>query len=182
MFSRTEIKDEIKTFEFNEENYEDFIEYLWDIIQKNFNQGFTKGLMVFNTIKSSRLVFEKLSEFMEDKLWEDESLDWGDVEIDLLNSSLMPSTKREIISKINNFDDNQKYILISTQSIEAGVDVSFDFVVRDFAIIDSIEQVRGRCNRSRELNKRFNDEFIKGNVYLTKETVISLNIFMKRKK
>lgn len=168
LFSRTEIKDEIKTFEFNEENYEDFIEYLWDIIQKNFNQGFTKGLMVFNTIKSSRLVFEKLSEFMEEKLWEDESLDRGDVEIDLLNSSLMPSTKREIISKINNFDDNQKYILISTQSIEAGVDVSFDFVVRDFAIIDSIEQVRGRCNRSRELNKRFNDEFIKGNVYLTK--------------
>ena len=168
LFSRTEIQDNIKTFEFNEDNHEEFIEYLWDIIQKNFNQGFTKGLMVFNTIKSSRLVFEKLSEFMEDKLWEDESLGWGDVEIDLLNSSLMPSTKREIISKINNFDDDQKYILISTQSIEAGVDVSFDFVVRDFAIIDSIEQVRGRCNRSRELNKRFNDDFIKGNVYLTK--------------
>ena len=168
LFSRTEIQDNIKTFEFNEENHEEFIGYLADIIQKNFNKGFTKGLMVLNTIKSSRLVFEKLSEFMETQLLEDESLVWADVEIDLLNSSLMPSTKREIISKINNFDDDQKYLLISTQSIEAGVDVSFDFVVRDFAIIDSIEQVRGRCNRSRELNKRFNDEFIKGNVYLTK--------------
>ena len=48
----------------------------------------------------------------------------------------------------------KKYILISTQSVEAGVDVSFDFVVRDFAIIGSIEQIRGRCNRSREINKR----------------------------
>lgn len=168
LFSRTEIQENIKTFEFNEENYEDFIEYLGIIVQKNFNQGFTKGLMVFNTIKSSRLVFEKLSEFIEENLGGEESSQWDDIEIDLLNSSLMPSTKREIISKINSFDDNQRYILISTQSIEAGVDVSFDFVVRDFAIIDSIEQVRGRCNRSRELNKRFNDEFIKGNVYLTK--------------
>lgn len=175
LFSRTEIQGNIKTFELNEENYAEFIDYLFDIIQKNFNQGFTKGLMVFNTIKSSRLVFEKLSKFMEDKLCEDESLNWGDVEIDLLNSSLMPSTKREIISKINNFDDDQKYILISTQSIEAGVDVSFDFVVRDFAIIDSIEQVRGRCNRSRELNKRFKDDFIKGNIYITK-------LFNKRSK
>ena len=77
------------------------------------------------------------------------------LEIDLLNSSLMPSTKREIISKINNLAQDKKYILISTQSVEAGVDVSFDFVVRDFAIIDSIEQIRGRCNRSREINKLF---------------------------
>ena len=48
------------------------------------------------------------------------------------------------------------------------MDVSFDFVIRDFSIIDSIEQVRGRCNRSRELNKKFNDSHIKGHVYLIK--------------
>lgn len=168
LFDRTEIKKEIASFEFNEEFYEDFIVYLWDIILENFNQGYTKGLMVFNTIKSSRLVFDKLSEFIESKIWEENSLDLKDLEMDLLNSSLMPSVKREIISKIKNFDDEKKYILISTQSIEAGVDVSFDFVVRDFAIIDSIEQVRGRCNRSRELNERFSDEKKKGNVYLTK--------------
>ena len=139
LFDRTEIKGDMKSFEFNEDSYEEFMEYLWTIIQKNFNQGYNKGLMVFNTIKSSRLVFDKLSEFIEEKQCADDSLDLSGLEINLLNSSLMPSTKREIISRINNLDDDKKYILISTQSVEAGVDVSFDFVVRDFAIIDSIE-------------------------------------------
>ncbi|HIH95975.1 MAG TPA: hypothetical protein HA348_00545 [Thermoplasmata archaeon] len=59
---------------------------------------------------------------------------------------------------------DKKYILVSTQSVEAGVDVSFDFVVRDFATLDSIEQVRGRCNRNRELNEK--DENRKGNAYI----------------
>ena len=54
--------------------------------------------------------------------------------------------------------NDTRYVLVSTQSVEAGVDVSFHFVIRDFATLDSIEQIRGRCNRSRELNKRFCDE------------------------
>ncbi|MEN4019018.1 MAG: hypothetical protein PQ968_11360 [Methanobacterium sp.] len=85
-----------------------------------------------------------------------------------INSSIIPSEKRKIIHKINNMNsDNARYILVSTQSVEAGVDVSFDFVIRDFATLDSIEQIRGRCNRSRELNERFCDENKKGNVYIT---------------
>ena len=173
LFDRTEIKEDIKSFELNEDSYEECIEYLWTIIQENFNQDYNRGLMVFNTIKSSRLVYDKLSEFIEEKIEENSSMNLKGLEIDLLNSSLMPSTKREIISKINNLAQDKKYILISTQSVEAGVDVSFDFVVRDFAIIDSIEQIRGRCNRSREINKRLDeegniDESKKGNIYLTK--------------
>lgn len=160
LFKRTETKNEIKSFELTSENHAEIIDYLLDIVEENFEQGYNKGLMVFNTIKSSRLIYDYLSEYCEEY----------NFEIDLLNSSLIPSSKKAIISKINHMNENQnkKYILISTQSIEAGVDVSFDFVIRDYAILDSVEQVKGRCNRNGELAIRYNNPSKKGNVYLIK--------------
>ncbi|PKL66470.1 MAG: hypothetical protein CVV28_10740 [Methanobacteriales archaeon HGW-Methanobacteriales-1] len=154
VFDRTQVVDEIR--ELNTDDLSEFQKYFEAIIETNFKKGFNKGLFVLNTIKTSKLVFECIRKLKED---------YG-FEIDLLNSTIIPSEKRRIIHKIKQKDENVKYILISTQSIEAGVDVSFDFVARDFSTLDSIEQVRGRCNRSGELNKRFNNSNTKGNVYI----------------
>ena len=44
----------------------------------------------------------------------------------------------------------QKIICVSTQLVEAGIDFSFDGVVRIMAGIDNLAQAAGRCNRSGE--------------------------------
>ena len=152
IFDRTEIENDIVELSVNDElAIKDYL--LNKIIKPNFKDGYTKGLIVLNTINSSKLVYDLLCDCSDN------------FDIDLLNSSLLSNIKQEIIYKINNMNDNSShYILVSTQSIEAGVDVSFDFVIRDFSILDSIEQVRGRCNRSRELNKDGSNR--KGRIYL----------------
>ena len=43
--------------------------------------------------------------------------------------------------------DDKPVICISTQLIEAGVDVDFDWVIRSYAGVDSLIQAAGRCNR-----------------------------------
>jgi len=67
-----------------------------------------------------------------------------------LSTNIVPCHRLEIIQKIKEdlSPQNPKFpILISTQVVEAGVDLDFDMGFRDLAPIDSIVQVAGRINR-----------------------------------
>lgn len=55
------------------------------------------------------------------------------------------NTIREIKQKLSN---GEKCILVSTQCIEAGVDLSFDVIYRALAPLEAIIQASGRCNRN----------------------------------
>lgn len=68
-----------------------------------------------------------------------------------LTTKLTPWDRKKHISKIREHLENKiKVIVVSTQLIEAGVDLSFKMVYRDFGPMDSIVQVAGRCNRHGE--------------------------------
>ncbi|HBK52912.1 MAG TPA: CRISPR-associated helicase/endonuclease Cas3, partial [Syntrophomonas wolfei] len=65
-----------------------------------------------------------------------------------LSTNLVPAQRADRIDKIAaDLEDGENLILVSTQVVEAGVDLDFDIVIRDFAPLDSIIQCAGRCNR-----------------------------------
>jgi len=71
-----------------------------------------------------------------------------------LSTSLCPAHRKELLSKIRErLDAKPKLpvLCISTQLIEAGVDVDFASVIRFLAGLDSIAQAAGRCNRNGRL-------------------------------
>ena len=92
-------------------------------------------LFILNTIRSSQEVFQAL------KRYEDE-----DCDVFYLSSSILPCFRKAIITRIKNSD--RRRIVVSTQVVEAGVDIDLDIVYRDFAPLDSINQSAGRCNRN----------------------------------
>lgn len=68
-----------------------------------------------------------------------------------LTTYMCAAHRGDIIAKLKEqLITEQKVICISTQLIEAGVDISFQAVVRSLTGLDSIAQAAGRCNRNGE--------------------------------
>ncbi len=68
-----------------------------------------------------------------------------------LSTDLTPLDRKNRIEDIQKLlDKKQPVIVVSTQLVEAGVDISFPVVHRDLAPLDSIIQSGGRCNRHNE--------------------------------
>lgn len=72
-----------------------------------------------------------------------------------LSASMCMAHRRETLDRLTSILDPHSgvesgILCVSTQVIEAGVDISFDCVVRLLAGMDSAVQVAGRCNRNGE--------------------------------
>ena len=109
------------------DEFEDIV--LEDILE-NKDKSF---LIVLNTVKSSKNIYKYLKENT-------------DRDIIYLSTEIYPKLRLEKINKIKN--RNKKYVVVSTQLIEAGVDIDMDIVYRDFSTLDSINQTAGRANRN----------------------------------
>ncbi|MDI3312274.1 MAG: CRISPR-associated helicase Cas3', partial [Thermoanaerobacterium sp.] len=92
-------------------------------------------LFILNTISSARQFYQLLKEKLSDE------------EIIYMSTHVIPYERLE---RINLLKTKSIKYAVTTQLVEAGVDIDFDVVVRDLAPLDSINQSAGRCNRNWE--------------------------------
>ncbi|OFY26008.1 MAG: CRISPR-associated helicase/endonuclease Cas3 [Bacteroidetes bacterium RIFOXYA12_FULL_35_11] len=98
-------------------------------------------LVILNTIDDTKELFKKL----QDKLETDELL--------LLNTHFTPQHRKlKIYLAKRSLRQDKRIVVVSTQLIEAGVDIDFPVLYRDFGTVASIVQSAGRCNRNGKLN------------------------------
>lgn len=130
-FKRVEIIDKATQEAFNTEKLSEFIDFKIESVQS--------VLVILNT----KTVVKDLYLLLKKKVY--------DFPIYHLSTSMCAAHRNFILEKIRKqLKAGNKIICISTQLIEAGVDVSFDCVVRSLAGLDSIAQAAGRCNRHGE--------------------------------
>jgi CRISPR-associated helicase Cas3 len=91
-------------------------------------------LVVVNTKKSARSLYDCLAKRYENLYH--------------LSTNMCPAHRMEILTKVKkDLAEKKPVACISTQLIEAGVDIDFGAVIRYIAGLDSIAQSSGRCNR-----------------------------------
>lgn len=95
-------------------------------------------LIIVNTKNAAKLLYEELSVKNAIALH--------------LSTNMCSAHRDDIIKEVRNrLDVRKPVICVSTQILEAGVDISAECVIRDLAGLDSIYQAAGRCNRHGEL-------------------------------
>jgi CRISPR-associated endonuclease/helicase Cas3 len=112
-------------------------EYADDILAYHNQHPEKSILAILNTKDSTRKCFERIKDQIPE----------GAANLYFLTTSITPYERKVIINRIKTPPNSLPNIIISTQLIEAGVDISVDAVFRALAPLDSIIQAAGRANR-----------------------------------
>lgn len=98
-------------------------------------------LVVVNTKSSAKEMYNRLR-------------DTENAHVYHLSTNMCPQHRRKRIKDMKEkLSAHEPVICVTTQLIEAGVDISFGCVVRSLAGLDNAAQAAGRCNRNGEHNK-----------------------------
>lgn len=104
-------------------------------------------LVVCNSVKHSIEIYKALRNTIEKNNFQNP--------IYYLSTNIIPADRFSRIENIKkDLKEGNKPILVSTQVVEAGVDLDFDMGFRDIGPIDSIIQVAGRINRNNDKNRQ----------------------------
>ena len=150
--------------------FEDFRTEIVDYVNSNPTKDI---LVIVNTKKVARETFEFVCG----------EIDTENIETYFLTTFITPFERKNIINRIKQKSEKQK-VIISTQLVEAGVDISVNTVFRQLSPIDSIIQAAGRANRYNEKPEiaevyvydideyRKSSNFIYGNDLLMKTEIV----------
>lgn len=95
------------------------------------------SLVIVNTKRAAKAIFELCATQLERD------------EVFHLSTDMCPAHRKAELAKVRSrLAEGLPTLCISTQLIEAGVDVDFGVVIRYLAGLDSIAQAAGRCNRN----------------------------------
>lgn len=117
----------------------EFVDRIIDLLNGEASQK--DVMIVLNTVNSARQVFDNLSAKVLHQIW-------------YLSAEVIPREKIGRIDEMKRLMDTpaehgrRPLLLVTTQLVEAGVDIDFQVVVRDLSPVDSIIQSAGRCNRN----------------------------------
>ncbi len=122
-----------------------------------------QGLVVVNTRRQARKLFDELrqSEGHQDAVFH-------------LSTWMTPAHRIEVLVEVTRrLDAKEPCFLVSTQCIEAGVDVDFPAVWRALGPYDAIVQAAGRCNR----NGRLKPEEAQVHVFRTEDDKLPPGVY-----
>ncbi|MBR5711001.1 MAG: CRISPR-associated helicase Cas3' [Thermoguttaceae bacterium] len=145
------------------------IDELVELILKKVEdiQDCNSVLVIVNTKSNAKALFQELKKY-NDNLPKELQFE----RLFHLSTNMCPKHRKDVLNEIKRFQSaNKRFICVSTQLIEAGVDISFPVVFRSLAGLDSIIQAAGRCNRNAEREEGLVYIF---NISQTEEKVASI--------
>ena len=121
-------------------------------------QIFSSVLLIVNTKKAALTIYQQIKAIVP-----------TDVTVLHLSTGMCAKHRLTVIEQLRQLlAENKPVICVTTQLIEAGVDISFKCVLRSLAGLDNAVQAAGRCNRHGEYGKdcsvyiiRIKDESLK---------------------
>ncbi|MBL8888663.1 MAG: CRISPR-associated helicase Cas3' [Planctomycetaceae bacterium] len=108
--------------------------WTWDQLVAEMRRS-KAALCIVNSRRAAREIFELLAADSSDAAFH-------------LSTSMCPAHRKRVLQTVlRRLQKKLRCYLVSTQLIEAGVDVDFPVVYRELAPLESIIQAAGRCNR-----------------------------------